>query len=249
MGYLKELIATEARQRRCRAAWEPHLDQTKSVIARAAGMAAGHDRAVVLGGGLLADVPLRMLAKNFRTVELVDVCFAKSTRRKVWSNPHIAFRTCDITGVAAALGNGALPVPGLPADLSLGDADLVVSANMMSQLPLVPLQYVRRKQPHQDEEILNGFARDIVRAHLAFLQTCPGTVCLISEVERQFLGGENLLDSEDPLFGVPLDIDAADACEEWFWDIAPRPEVSPDYGIRNRVQGMVWRHGTHGSDV
>ncbi|WNK01426.1 hypothetical protein L2D14_08320 [Thalassospiraceae bacterium LMO-JJ14] len=237
LGYLKELIATEARYRRCRAAWQPHLDKTRAMISAAAGAASGNEKAVVLGGGLLTDIPLRVLAAKFATVVLVDVCFLKQTRRNVWRHPHIEMQTCDITGVAEAVRRGEIPDRVVPDMLSLEDADLVVSANVMSQLPLVPLAYLRKRHGLTDAETARTFAEGIFRAHLELLKACRGTVCLITEVERQFLDGGVVLGSEDPLCGVEPDKKGA---EEWFWDIAPRPEASPDYDIRNRVRGVVW---------
>jgi len=241
MGYLKELIATEARARRCRAAWQPHLEKTRAMISAAAKAASGNEKAVVFGGGMLADIPLDVLAGKFATVVLVDVCFLKQTRRNVWRHPHIEMQTCDITGVAAPLSDGVWPVPVRPTEPTLGEADLVVSANVLSQLPLIPLQYARQRKLYPDDVALPVFARQIIQAHLDYLKTCPGTVCLITEVERQFLDGGVVLGSEDPLCSVELDKKGA---EEWFWDIAPRPEASPDYDIRNRVRGVVWRGKT-----
>lgn len=239
MGYLKELIATEARYRRCRAAWQPHLEKTRALISDAARAARGNSKAIVLGGGMLADIPLDVLTRKFETVVLADVCFLKQTRRNVWRHPHIELKTCDITGVAAPLSDGAWPVPAMPVDLPLADADLVVSANVLSQLPLIPLQYARKRKLHPDDAALPVFARHIIRAHLDYLNTCPGTVCLISEVERRFLDGEVKIGNEDPLWGVAPDV--LDGGDEWFWDIAPKPETSQDYAVRNRVRGRVWQ--------
>ena len=237
MGYLKELIATEARYRRCRAAWQPHLERTRAVITRAARMAAGTNRAVVIGAGMVADVPLDVLAGKFRTVELVDLCFAKQTRRNVWRNPNIERVTRDATGTLAALAKGVVPAPGLPDGLALGDADLVVSANVLSQLPLVPLAYLKKTRPDLDAAALDGFAAALIRNHVALLETCPGTVCLVTDVERQLRDGNRLIEAEDPLRGV---LPARDG-DEWLWEIAPRYEVSTDYAILNRVRGMIWR--------
>lgn len=237
MGYLRELIATEARAKRCRAAWQPHLQKSRAVIGEAVAATDGTGKAVVLGAGLLSDIPLNVLAAKFDHVMLVDVCFLKQTRRIVWRHPHIELRVSDITGAARPLHKGERPAAVVPDELTLADADLVVSANVLSQLPLIPVQYLRKSQPHVSEDELHTFAQGIVRAHLAFLETCLGTVCLISEVERQFVDGGHILETEDPLWGVPLDLEG----EEWFWNIAPRPEVSPDVDIRNRVKAMVWQ--------
>ncbi|MCK5777579.1 MAG: hypothetical protein KAH11_02235 [Rhodospirillales bacterium] len=236
MGYLKELIATEARYRRNRATWQPHLDRTRAVIARAVEATQQRRLAVVFGAGMLADIPLDVLAGAFDRVRLVDVCFLRATRRSAARHAHVELLTCDITGVVGPLLAGELPAPDLPPGVSLADADLAVSANVLAQLPLVPLDCLRRTRPDIDDAALERFAQAIIRAHLVLLETCGGTRCLITEVERQVRDGERLIDSVDPLRGVLPDRDG----EEWVWDIAPRPELVPDADIRNRVRGLVW---------
>ncbi|MEX0694370.1 MAG: hypothetical protein WD075_08010 [Rhodospirillales bacterium] len=242
MGYLSELIATEARFRRCRSAWGPHLEKTQSVILSAINCTASRNKAVVLGAGLLSDIPLRALSGSFGKVVLIDVCFLHAARKAAMHYPNVEIRTSDITGLARALHAGETPESALPCDIALSDVDLVVSANVLSQLPLVPLAYLRRRHLLGEGEAARVLAHGIVRAHLDLLNTCFGTVCLISEVERQFLDGDVMLGTEDPLFGVAAEIDG----DEWFWDIAPKPEASPDYAIRNRVRGMVWQGGVSG---
>lgn len=237
MGYLKELIATEARELRCRTVWKPHLDRSKSVIANAANASAGNGKVVVIGAGMLADIPLDLLTKKFKRVELVDVCFTMQTRWNTWRHPRIELTTCDVTGVTTALAKGELPVPGMPMNVAFADADLVVSVNVLSQLPLVPLQALAKSHPLLDDGTIHAFAQGIIRHHLAMLETCRGTACLVTEVERQIRNGDQLIEAQDPLWGVMPDR----AGDEWLWDLAPRPEASPDYDIRNRVKGMVWQ--------
>lgn len=239
MGYLKELIATEARFRRCRAAWRPHLDATRSVIADAVARTPRRGKAVVLGAGILCDIPIDALADGFETVVLVDACFLGRTRRGLRHRANIDWRTADITGLALPLCTGALPTPDIPAAPTLADADLAVSANVLSQLPLLPVAHLHKTHPALDEDALAAFARDIAVSHLAWLDTCPGTVCLISELEREIVADDRVLATEDPLWGAPF---AAEG-REWLWDMAPVGEIAPDYGIRNRVRGIV-RSGT-----
>jgi len=233
MGYLKELIATEARYRRCRAAWMPHLDRTKAAIEDAAHASDGRKKVIVLGAGILSDIPLQFLAERFETVELVDLCFLRRTRRANRHLTNIMWRTADFTGIAEQVAKGAAPKPPFPLQVDLTDPDLVISANVLSQLPLVPLDFLRRNNPAVDEASLEQLGANIVRHHLAHLQTSPGVICLITEVERIFHDGDQKTATEDPLFGVVPKIEG----EEWFWDLAPLGEIRDDFVIRNRVQG------------
>lgn len=237
VGYLGELIATEARYRRCRQAWQPHLDRTKALISEAA---AGRERrhaAVVLGAGILADIPLDVLAGTFQTVTLVDVCFLRATRRAAGRFGNVTLRTADLTGVAEKLAAGDMPAPAPPTGLGIAHADLVVAANILSQLPLIPTDFLRRTRPALGDDAVFAFGQAIVRAHLDWLATCAGTVCLISEVERRVLTDGHVEEREDPLWGVPFEASG----QEWFWDMAPRGEIAPDVEIRNRVRAVIRR--------
>lgn len=236
IGYLKELIATEASFKRNRATWQPHLDRTRAVIIKAAEQVTRKDTVIVLGAGMLADIPLDRLAHAFGRVRLVDVCFLNETRRAATFYSNVELEHHDVTGIVAPLLSREVPQPRLPSGLSLGDADLVISANVLAQLPLIPLDYLRRQRPSIDDEELEAFAQAIIRSHLGLLETCAGAVCLVTEVERQVRDGERLVESVDPLRGVLPDREG----DEWVWDIAPRPELLPDADIRNRVRGMVW---------
>ena len=72
MGYLKELISMEVRQKRCREAWAPHFRECRDLIDKAT-EGIGHHKVTVLGSGLLLDFSLDLLADTFDKVVLVDI--------------------------------------------------------------------------------------------------------------------------------------------------------------------------------
>ena len=234
MGYLRELIATEARHRRCQEAWRPHLDNTKAVIVDSINATVRRRKAVVLGAGILSDIPIDQLSEAFERVHLIDVCFLRRTRRALKPFPNVTCHEADVTGTAHLIQDDPLPVPGIVTSLGLADADLVVSANVLAQLPLIPIDHARRQNRAVSADAIARFARDIVIRHLDLLATCAGTVCLITEVERRLLDETDaLVETEDPLWGVPL----AREGKDWLWDLAPRGEVARDLHIQNRVIG------------
>ncbi|MEQ8665020.1 MAG: hypothetical protein RIC16_04785 [Rhodospirillales bacterium] len=244
LGYLRELIATEARARRCRHAWRPHLERARAVIETAIAETRERDRAVVLGGGLIHDIPLDALARAFRNVALVDVCFARRTRRAVRALPNVTLQTFDLTGVADQLAAGAPHIevggaasPGRHATLDwICSADLVISANLLSQLPLIPLGFLLRRDGPGDGTALDDLARALIDDHLGLLKNCRGTVCLITELERLTCDGDAVVERDSAVFGADLDL----AGETWTWDIAPRPEACPDRDVRLRVGSAIW---------
>lgn len=228
MGYLRDLIGVEARYRRCRQAWAGHLENTRAAILESAAACRGRRRAVVLGSGPLYDVPLGELSARFEEVVLVDIVHLRHPRRP----PNVRSESRDLSGVARDLHawvgrrrDGFPPVP--RADLPVAGADLVVSCNLLSQLPQLPLEYAGR-----DGEGAEAFARALIANHLEALGRCEGTVCLITDTERLIHDGERVIDREDSLHGVVLPASR----REWTWDIAPPPEVDRRYGQRLTIR-------------
>ena len=80
-GYLKELIAIQARYRRYRDSWEPHLHASRTVIIAAVDRCDRRHHAIVYGSGLLLDIPLDTLSRAFARLTLVDAVHLRSTRR------------------------------------------------------------------------------------------------------------------------------------------------------------------------
>ena len=233
MGYLREAIALDARRRRHRRAWRPHVEACHDVIRASAGACRRKDRAVILGSGPLYDIPLRDLSRSFKEVILVDLIHLPEAGAKARRCKNVHLMNRDVTGVVEAvhrIGAGEVPLAG--ADLPLEGADMVVSANLLSQLPLLPAAWLEGQGQGQDA---TSFARALVTDHLAALGAFPGVACLITEVERRMTDGGRVLGSEDPLWGVA----PPSGGREWTWAIAPRPEVSPDYDLGYRMRGIA----------
>jgi hypothetical protein len=240
MGYLHGAIAIEARYKRCAAAWQGHTDKSKALILEAADRCQNKKLAVVLGSGILSDIPLAELSATFERVELIDVVHLASARKTAKTFENVGLLSSDITGAAEILqqhilmgGSGPIPVPAAILPM-IEDADLVVSASVLSQLPLVLLE-TARKGPGWKDPALVDFARGILEAHLTALDKAPGTVCLITEVERQYYQFDEIIEAEDPLFG--LNVGEVDG--EWHWEIAPPPEIDPRQGLRHRMASRI----------
>ena len=239
MGYLKELISIDARHKRCRDAWAPHLEHCKNVILEAA-QDIPRRRVTVLGSGLLLDIPLGPLADLFEDVVLVDILHLPATQKQVSEFANVRLISADLSGVADSTWDhmqeghtGPLPAPSDETDLC-ADSDLVVSANLLTQLPLAPMGWAQDGGGYRQDGI-RTFARAIIDHHLAFLYDLPGRVCLLSETERQIMDGDEMLQDIDPLFGAALPASGL----KWIWNIAPRPEIAPNIDLRFRMSGIA----------
>ncbi|WP_316978399.1 hypothetical protein [Shumkonia mesophila] len=228
LGYLGQVIGTQSRFRRCRSAWAPHLENCRQAILEAARSVADHRKATVLGSGLLLDVPLAELAATFEEVALVDVLHMRSARRAAARFPNVRLVEADVSGVIARLADPSGTPPSL--DLPEGDADFVVSANLLTQLPYLPCRWLRRRKVISPDGI-DAFGRALMRQHLQSLARLAGRVCLITEVEHRLCDGPDTVQTFDPLRGLKIGLPT----REWLWDIAPRPEIHRRYDVRFRV--------------
>ncbi len=240
LGYAGDSVRLVSRSRRCRAAWVPHLAAAKDAVRAAMENLRRRDTAVVLGSGLLDDVPIDDLAGAFRRVVLVDAVHPWRGRWRARGHANVARLVHDLSGTQRLmLGRSEGFDPVLPPVCAA--ADLVVSANLLSQLPIVPvarLEAAGRLGPWTDPE---AFGACIVAGHLEALAGLSARICLVTdrnETEEDRDG--RVLERIDLLYGV----DPGPSPRSWDWVLAPFGEASRDRRLVHRVGAWPdWRPG------
>ena len=241
MGYVRELRALRARRNRCREAWRSHLEHTREVVLEAAARCERRRNALVVGSGLLFDVPLGELSRQFESVVLVDIVHTWSVHREARRFTNVRLVPLDVTGVVArchalARRRAPAPLPQRPVECFVGEGfDLVASVNVLSQLPVVPNGYMSRRIRSLTEVETREFSRALVVNHLDWLCGFPGIACLVTDLERLHLGDCAVVSREESLWGVTL----PEGGRNWLWDLAPRPEMFLHLDVRHRVGGYA----------
>jgi hypothetical protein len=239
MGYLDEIVAIGARFREVQTEWLPHLQRSKEFVRRAIAQSAPRRTAVIFGSGRLLDVPLAELAAAFERVMLVDIVHLGEARRQCRPFANVALAALDVSGVSEAvyhLGPNGGPLPHSQPTLFLDDprVDLVVSMNLLSQLPYTPCKYLRRWKNYSDRE-LEDFARHLIDAHLSFLSRFACSVCLLAdEAYLTYDAAERLIEVREALHGAILPWPG----EEWIWRLAPRAKPG-ETSLFHRVRGAI----------
>ncbi|MEZ0329748.1 MAG: hypothetical protein ABWK15_09400 [Dissulfuribacterales bacterium] len=244
MGYLHELIAISERHKRCRRAWQPHLDFSKDFILQAVNLCADRNKAVILGSGLLLDIPLAELSNAFEEVLLVDIFHLSDTRRTASKYSNVFLLNADIAGIAHSVyrHRSIIPVqkttgfPGCDFNTSL-----VISANILSQLSLCPASFLLKKC-HASETDLQNWAKTLVNDHLKRLANLNCTVCLITDhsiIYRDKTG--KISAEEDTLHGIKprLKLPGIQIQKEWQWEMATLGEISRYYSVTLKVMGVI----------
>jgi len=198
---------------------------------------------VVAGSGMCLDIPLEELSRTFKKVLLVDLVHPREVVLLAGKLGNVQLCLHDLTGIlpavaGAMVGGCRLPLESMgragPEVLArelpeLADADFVISANTLAQLPLIPMEHLWTTGLYTDCE-LEALASNIIDAHIAWLRsfTCPSV--LITDLFWISLS-QGIAQTSSPLYAANLGTPQ----ERWEWRIAPKPEAHPDRDILHIV--------------
>jgi hypothetical protein len=116
------------------------------------------------------------------------------------------------------------------------EADLVVSANCLSQLGLIPADHLMVAE--SEDELPVRCAEAAAKRHLAWLAEQPGVRVLISDMTRLDVAPDGTELNRQTIF-AKLALRSPD--ESWRWDLAPIPEWSRQW---HRVHEVgIWIDG------
>ena len=238
LGYLSGLIAIQACYQRVAEQWQPHLENSQQLILQAASQTAQRRKIVVLGSGLLKDVPVEALAKQFDSVILIDIAHLIGARYRCMKLDNIVLLEHDITGLAEALVSYqtgiALPRPNAQLPNIALDADLIISCNMLSQLAITPSQYLQQHFTIDVDQLIN-WQQAIIIDHLSLLADQSGRRVLLCDAYHDYLDDDNkLLKREEVLHGINV----GEAEQQWRWLIAPLGELDKQYQLQSTVLGF-----------
>lgn len=236
LGYLRESIGIRSRYRRCKSAWQAHLENSRSALLESLHACHSFRTALVFGSGLLLDIPLAELANRFENVWLVDIVHLPEVRRAAHRYANVRCISQDATGFldrleAISPNNLDLPAPTIFLDDQT--VDWVASVNLLSQLPLLPLDWLRKRFPEIDEAVLEEWGARLMRQHLDYLAAFAAPACLLADMEQTTYGpnGE-VIGHADFIAKLGL---TQQTLAQWRWDIAPPGEIAPGIGRFHQV--------------
>lgn len=236
LGLLWESVTLWSRGLRHRRLWATHHARCQAVVNEVVAVLERRRKALVLGSGMVRDVPLARLCEAFEEVILVDAVHLPPVWLAMARRPKVRLVTRDLSGVMAWLAGEAAgradPVADFVADEAI---DLVISANLLSQLAWPVEDWLE-----EDEKRAARFPADLARRciawHLDDLGRFRGHVCLLSDVEmteRDRAGA--VTDRLDLMRGESL----PPADEGWDWLVAPFGEAAKDREYLHKV--CAWR--------
>ncbi|AJD40236.1 hypothetical protein C9413_04065 [Rhizobium sp. SEMIA 4085] len=227
--FIRYSINLWSRARRCSLAWAEHVENSRTAILSAMDGLRETRTVVVLGSGLLCDVPIKELSKSFDTVVLVDLVHIASVRlwlkTKGYRNVRLIER--DLSGYDdLAAGKEVEPLRFLR---SVPYLDFAVSANLLSQ---IGRGVKRRYEAEEPGRMPDDTVARLIDAHLSDLAALPCRTCLLTDISYAVVDRCGKTHEENDLLNGVLP-PAANA--SWSWPVAPIGEESADYQIVHKV--------------
>jgi hypothetical protein len=242
LGLPADAVALWSRAQRRAADWALHEVRCHTIVGRAVAGLPQRRTVLVLGSGLCRDVPVEPLAQEFATVVLIDAVHLRPVRRRFAAHPNVRFVTADLTGAGAWLAGKAASRTDVLAPWRADDAiDLVISANVLSQLAIGPEDYLDA-HPERAAAMPAGLPDKLIGMHLADLAAFRCRVCLLTDVEmRKEKRSGKILERMDLLGGHSL----PKPDDTWDWTVAPFGEIGRDIARIHRVYGYTDFNSPH----
>jgi hypothetical protein len=233
LGYAREIAALEVRHARLADAWRNHVSQTRSALAQAAESARNPEGiALILGAGVMHDLPLSDCEQHFAETWLLDIAFSPATwsaaRR---SKGRLRCVPCDTTGIVDAIAERLRD----QADLAIATRlpltpperlSFIASVNCLTQLPLLPAAWLLKHGV--DDATAERIAKRLMLAHLEQLAMPGVPVCLISErADTRMARDAQCVARTDfmPLVAPALAGLGAIERAQWTWRVHPAGEL------------------------
>jgi hypothetical protein len=248
LGYLKEAIAFESRHHRCGEAWQDHLMHCHAAVRESLSRCERHGTALVMGSGLALEYPLPELAARFEKVVLADMVHLHGVRRQASRHDNVVLLETDLSMITRNLLDRGAAADAAVFDTwtasaptpfcTLGPVDWVLSANVLSQLPLLPVAWLRRRQPPLDSATLEHFGRNLMLRHLDLMASIEAERLLLADAEHTVRDAAgSVIEHSD--FAAALALDAH-VVASWHWQVAPRGELLDGLTREHRVVACRW---------
>ena len=228
MQYVSDQEGIMRRYIREKQNWDYHLKEIKDFILESANTKA-KNKVVVLGSGWLLDLPLKELSEIFNEIVLIDIYHPKQIQRKIREFSNVSLQTDDITGglidffyknkkkktLISSVDSFKYLLP--------KDTDFVISLNILCQLHLILLDYLKRFGAYTKQE-LKALEKQIQISHLGILP--QNKTCLITDFEEEIYDEDNTLIGINPL--LHFNLPKGNFSKKWQWKFDSLMRYRPD---------------------
>ena len=224
MGFLKDQEGIITRYINEEGNWEAHLRHTKGFITDVV-KKYKPESVSILGSGWLLDVPIEFLAANCKSICLYDIRHPAQIRHRLRRFKNVAFVECDLTGgfISEIFNTVELfrktqkkvPVEDLKLNNFIPDpeTDYTISVNLLNQLDILIIDYLKKFSIYSDPEIEKIRAR-IQNSHIGSMK--PGSSLLITDYQEILFDTNNKQVDKHSL--VYTKLPEGKSRKYWDWD-------------------------------
>jgi hypothetical protein len=203
--------------------WATHLENTKNAIRKSAENK-NNGNCAILGSGWLLDIPLDFLLNKFSKIYLFDVLHPTQVKHKYYKNKNIIFIELDITGGAINEFYNAVQLHKStkkrkePSEFQFRGFqfeepfDFVASVNILNQLDILLIDYIKGYNLYSDEELME-FRKRIQQRHFESLPVSK--TCIITDYEELVYNSSNELEASHKL--VHINLPSEKLTSKWQW--------------------------------
>lgn len=216
MGFIKDQEGIINRYVREKDNWNDHLKKTKQFILESA-QSRQKNKVIVLGSGWLLDLPIDKLSKQFKEVLLVDIFHPRQVLHRIEPYKNVKIIHQDITGRLINFFHKNKKKKSLLTTINsfsykAPNADLIISLNIMCQLHILLINYIKRFNQYNNTEI-RIIEKEIQQSHLNSLP--QGKTCLVTDVEEEIYDKNNHIIGINPLIHINLPDNGS--MQKWQW--------------------------------
>lgn len=242
LSYYKDQKGILERYLREKINWDKHLLNCKNFILQAVSKYSNPSIAI-LGSGWLLDVPINELLNTSKKITLIDIIHPNKIKNKYANNSKIKFINEDLTGGMVENVYNKFKwynkVQSLPLEnnnfINFNDYDFVISLNLLNQLDILLIEYIRKIQPFSTEEF-KQFSISIQKNHLHALP--HGKSCLITDYLEDQLNEAGNLVNRLPL--VYIDFPKSTIEENWTWKFDSSKTYNNNYITHLKVKALLF---------
>lgn len=241
LGMIQASDSLESRFKSHQNIWKEHLQNCQSSIQE---FCESHPQAqsiTILGSSHLFEVPIEFLLTRFKKIVLVDLVHPQKVVKLARQYPHqIELMNQDITGALHLLGqiHRFQEVINLfPNTKPSPSTDLVVSANIASQLHLLVIEDLEKKSTALTVEEKDFLAQTIFHDHLYWLKSANRPVLLFTDRKVIYRDAKGEI-TYSGSYAIQFDDFQKNA--SWVWKLASLGEMSPLYSLEMEVEAFVY---------
>ena len=234
-GHLKESIAILNRHKRNQNAWSSHQQNCQNEIISFCQNLNNREAILILGSGLLHEIPLVYLQQNFKKVVLVDIVHLNFVKKQVGHFSNIELIEHDITEIEHHLINKKM-INQIPCRFLNEQFSAVISANLMSQIPHNLKKFIEKNKIEKDEKIIDQFCAIAYQHHFEYVArfNCPKLI--ITDIETNLLDQHHqVIETERPVAVSIL----PKPNREWIWNLAPKGEIDRELSLQMKVASII----------